>query len=257
LFSDKSWLNGCFIQFYDILVICYGSKFIIYQSSRYDKEQQYKVFSDMKKMQIDENQIITSCVIFPISGGTNYLDWTCIAIGLSTGNVQFYSENGSLLYEKELCNEQILSIKISAYEEMVAFYFQSCIIVYQMNHLVSLLKSLKEVINKAKNDKANLVCKDFMLSFKKWDYKRKDMLISDALMISQQKNCLFDHLLTESLEMGFTKKFRITPYRSFSLIATGSRPFLHFHSAREGFKQHGVLTDVAKAVVNKLTSHLP
>ncbi|KAG5670414.1 hypothetical protein PVAND_000681 [Polypedilum vanderplanki] len=254
--TDKSWLNGVFMSIHgDILCMAYASKLVIL-TSRFDKETQQKIFNNLRKIQLeDENQIITSCINFSINGGSNYVDWTCIAVGLNNGIVQFYSENGSLLYEKELNNEEVLNIRIIG-DELTIFY-KSCIIVYQMSHLVPLLKTLKEMFNKAKTTKVDLMDKDYMLMYKKWDYKGKDLLVSDALMVAQQKNCLFDHLLSESLELGFTKKYKNTPSQSATVISTGSKPYINFQSAREGLKQQGVLTDVAKAVVNKITSKLP
>lgn len=239
----------------DILCMAYSSKFVIL-SSRFDKELQQKIFTVSKKSHIEnENQIITSCINFPIAGGENYVDWTCIALGLSTGSIQFYSENGSLLYEKDLNNESVLNIRLIADE--ITIFFPTNIVVYQLSHLIPLLKSLKEMFNKAKTTKIDLMDKDYMLMYKKWDYKGRDLLISDAVMVQQQKTCLFDHLLSESLELGFTKKYRNTPTQCASVISTGSKPYINFHSAREGFKQQGVLTDVAKAVVSKITSRLP
>lgn len=239
----------------DVLCLCYGSKFVIL-TSKYDKEIQQKIFSILKKIHLeDENQIISSCLSFQIAGGSNYVDWTCIALGLSTGHIKFYTENGSLIYDKELQNESVLNMRLIGEELMV--FFPSCIIVYHTAHLISLLKSLKEMFNKAKTTKIDLMDKDYMLTYKKWDYKSKDALVSDALMVPQHKTNLFDHLVAESLELGFTKKYRLTPFQSSHVISCGSNPFLNFHAAREGFKQQGVLTDVAKAVVNKITSKLP
>lgn len=168
--------------------------------------------------------------------------------------MQFYSENGSLLYEKQLHTESIINIRYVA-DEITVFY-PSCIIVLQTLHLIPLLKSLREMYSKAKTTKIDLMDKDYILAYKRWDYKSNDILISDALMIPQQKTCLFDHLLNESLELGFTNKYRIVPSQNASVVAIGTQPFVSFHSAREGFKQN-VFTDVAKAVVNKITSRLP
>jgi Rab3 GTPase-activating protein non-catalytic subunit len=233
----------------------------VIQSSKYEKyskESQQKIFGrdgNSKNIQLrDENQIITAILNFSVSGGTNYVDWTCTVIGLSSGAVQFYnSENGSLLYEKQFHNESVLNIRMVG-DDITVFY-PTCIAVMQTAHMVSMLKSLKEMFSKAKTAKVDLMDKDYMLSYKKWDYKN-EVLISDALMIPQQKTCLFDHLVTESLELGFTKKYRIIPSQSASIVAVGSKPFLGFHLAREGFRQN-VFTDVAKAVVNKITSRLP
>lgn len=240
----------------DTLCFGYGPKLVI-QSSKYDKEGQQKVFGRItRNVQLkDENQIITSILNFPVNGGTNYVDWTCTMIGLSSGAVEFYnSENGSVLYDKQFHNESVLNIRMVG-DDITVFY-PTCIAVMQTSHLVPLLKSLKEMFSKTKTAKIDLMDKDYMLSYKKWDYKSNDVLISDALMIPQQKTCLFDHLVAESLELGFTKKYRINPSQNASIVAVGSKPFLGFHSAREGFRQN-VFTDVAKAVVNKITSRLP
>lgn len=191
------------------------------------------------------------------SGGTHYLDYSsnyAIVVGLSTGFLQFYSENGSILYERQFLTESVLNVRWIG-EEVTVFY-PSCIIVIQANSLIPLLKTLKDISTRAKTTKIDLLDKDYMLSFKKWDYKSSDILVSDALMIPQQKTCLFDHLLSESLELGFTKKYRILPAQHASVVTVGSKPYLSFHAAREGFRQN-VFTDVAKAVVNKITSRLP
>jgi Rab3 GTPase-activating protein non-catalytic subunit len=240
----------------DILCMCYGSKFVILKS-HYDKENQQKCYATNRRVYLnDENLIVSSCISFQVSGGSNYVDWTCIAIGLSNGRINFYSENGILIYERDIHNESILNLRMIG-EEFLVFY-PSCIVVYQTAHLISLLKTLKEMLNKAKTTKIDLMDKDYMLVFKKWDYKgkEKELLISDALMVPQYKTSLFDHILAESLELGFTKKYRLTPYQSSNIISCGTNPFLNFHSAREGFKQQGVLQDVAKAMVSKITSWL-
>lgn len=231
--------------------------FKVILSSKYDKDQQQKIYGGgaLKTVQLsDENQIISSILNVAITGGANYVDWTCIILGLSTGGIQFYSDNGTILYEKQLHNESILNIRIIG-EEITIFY-PSCIVVLQTTHLIPLLKSLREMYSRAKTTKIDLMDKDYMLAFKKWEYKMCDIMISDALMIPQQKTSLFDHLLSESLELGFTKKYRISPSQTASVVSTGSKPFMSFHSAREGFRQN-VFTDVAKAVVNKITSRLP
>lgn len=239
----------------ETLCMGYGSKLVIL-SSYYDKDQQQKIFTNLKKISLaNENDIISSSLNFQIIGGANYVDWTCIVMGLSTGTLQFYADNGSLLYEKNLNNEAVLNIRLI--NDELTIYYQTCVIVYQVSHLIPLLKSLKEMYNKAKTTKIDLMDKDYMVIHKKWDFKSKDALLSDALMVPQQKTCLFNHLLSESLELGFTKKYRNTPTQCASVLSTGSKPFTNFHLAREGFKQQGVLQDVAKALANKITSKLP
>lgn len=263
-FLDRSWLNGVFISsdiggtvsHSDTLCFGYGSKLVIV-NSKYAKDQQQKVFgSSTKKIQLpDENDIISSILNIAVTGGSNYVDWTCVIVGLSSGKVKFYSENGSNLYEKHLHNESILNIRLVG--EEISIFYPSCLMVLQTSQLIPLLKSLREMYSRANTAKIDLMDKDFMLSYKKWDYKNNEVdNISDALLIPQQKTCLFDHLMSESLELGFTKKYRLIPSQNASVVSVGSKPFITFHSAREGFKQY-VFTDMAKAVVNKITSKLP
>lgn len=248
---DKSWLNGVFIAVSNgTLCFAYGSKLVILDS-RFDKDQQQNVFGNLKTLQIeDENQIITSVFNLAITGGTNYVDWTCVMVALSSGAVHFYSDSGSNLYEIQLHNESILNIRMVG-EEVTVFY-PSCIAVLQTSYLIPLLKSMKEMHSKAKTAKIDLLNKDYMLSYKKWDYKSNEILVSDALMVPQQKISFFDHLLSESLELGFTKKYRMTPSQFGNVVACGAKPFISFHSAREGFRD-----GIYKAVVKKLTSKLP
>lgn len=189
----------------------------------------------------------------PITGGSNYVDWTCVALGLDNGCVYFYSDNGNLVYEKHFHTESVLNIRMIG--DDFTIYYPTCVAILQTNHLTQILKSFKEMYSRAKTTKIDLMDKDFILLYRKWEYKT-DIVISDAVMIHQQKICLFDHLVSESIEMGFNKKYRLAPSTALTLIATGSNPYLSFYLARDGFKQN-FYTDVAKAVVNKFTSKLP
>jgi hypothetical protein len=217
--------------------------------SKFDKEFQQKVFSIYTKFSLDENHLISSLLCYQISGGSNYIDWTCIFVGLDSGSVIFYTDQANLLYEQTFHMEPIYSIKSCNSEELYVSY-ASCIVVIQTLHLISLLKSLKDSRNRS-----TFLAEEPSLLFKKWEYKSRDLDIVDSTIAGQQKSCLFDHLLEESLE-GFDKKHRNMPNQNALVVTTGSRPYVSFHSAREGFKNN-MFTDVAKAVTNKLMSKLP
>lgn len=66
----------------------------------------------------------------------------------------------------------------------------------------------------------------------------------------------FDHLLTASICGGFDAKYRAVAPSNTQVIGVGVRPYIAFHYAIEGVAQP-VLSDVAKAVANKLKSALP
>lgn len=58
------------------------------------------------------------------------------------------------------------------------------------------------------------------------------------------------------MEGGFYAKYKSAPPQNSLIVAVGSKPFVGFHWAKEGFVQP-VLADVARAVASKLKSALP
>ncbi|CAO1412358.1 unnamed protein product [Diamesa serratosioi] len=250
-------MQGCFIStYYDTLCFAYSNKLCIL-NCRYDKNHPNgKVFTVTKKVELNANEMISGLLTFPIS---DTIDWVCIVIGLETGMIQFFnSETALKLYEKRLDTDRIVNIK-SFMNEDICVYYLSGIIVIPMFHVVALLKSLRELFIKAKTTQVDLLDKDFILVYKKWEYKNRTHGVNDAVMMSQNKTCLFDHLLSESTNGAFLR-YRHTATQSVSVISTGKNPFINFHSAREGYK-HTAFSDVAnqmaKAVVKNFKNRLP
>lgn len=66
----------------------------------------------------------------------------------------------------------------------------------------------------------------------------------------------FDHLLTASMCGGFDARYRAVAPSNTLIVGAGVRPYIGFHYGIEGVAQP-VLSDVAKAVANKLKSSLP
>lgn len=94
------------------------------------------------------------------------------------------------------------------------------------------------------------------LMCRKWSYGGKNNAITDTVVAGAQMTSGFDHLLTASLEGGFYAKYRSAPPQNSLVIAVGSKPYVGFHYAKEGFVQP-VLADVARAVASKIKSALP
>lgn len=166
---------------------------------RWQKEEQQNVFSiDWRGELDDQNHLITSILAYPINGGSNYLDWTCILIGLSSGSILFYSDTGSQLHQQSLHTQPVYSIK-ACYNEEIYVSFNDCVITVPTLYLVPILKNLKESINKPK-----LNIEEYLLNFKKWEFKNKDLLLNDSVLNTQQSICAFDHLLGERFDLYFT-----------------------------------------------------
>lgn len=90
---------------------------------------------------------------------------------------------------------------------------------------------------------------------RKWGFQEQSV-INDAVVVGMDLTNTFDHLLTASTMSGFDAKYRAMPPHNTLVLAAGSKPYLGFHYALEGGAQP-VLSDVAKAVANKLKSALP
>lgn len=90
------------------------------------------------------------------------------------------------------------------------------------------------------------------LSSKKWGFSDQ-AIVNDSAIIGLDLGNTFNHLLTASTCGGFDTKYRtIAPHNNL-VFGVGSKPFIGFHYATEGVAQP-VLSDVAKAVTNKLKS---
>lgn len=87
---------------------------------------------------------------------------------------------------------------------------------------------------------------------KKWGFSDQSV-INDAAVIGLDLTNTFNHLLTASTCGGFDTKYRtIAPHNNL-VVGVGTKPYVGFHYAIEGVVQP-VLSDVAKAVTNKLKS---
>lgn len=81
-------------------------------------------------------------------------------------------------------------------------------------------------------------------------------VVNDSVVVGLDLANAFNHLLTASVCGGFDTKYRAMPPHNNLILGAGSKPYVGFHYALEGASQP-VLSDVAKAVANKLKSALP
>lgn len=96
---------------------------------------------------------------------------------------------------------------------------------------------------------------EISVNAKKWGYQDQNV-VNDSAVVGLDLTNTFDHLLRASTFTGFDARYRAMPPHNTLVMAAGAKPFLGFHYALEGGAQP-VLSDVAKAVANKLKSALP
>lgn len=80
-------------------------------------------------------------------------EWTCIVIGLSSGNVQFYCDSGFELYSQQWHNEAVQSIKAQSgkkINEELHIAYGTCVCIVQGQHLFQILRMVKYQMQKGK-----------------------------------------------------------------------------------------------------------
>lgn len=265
LSSEENWLNAVSYSLSpagDILAFGHGSILIIL-TSKWDRQRQLSVFRIAWKGAIDDpNCLITSVLCTPIVGqgnsSTSVVDFSFIVVGLDSGQVLFYGENGTLIHAQLFHQEPVQAIKAQSgkhiNEELYVFH-PSCVVIVQGAQLFPLLRSLKQQIGRYGLGSSRVNEAQEVIACRKWNYG-KNITVQDGVVVGLQKTCTFDHLLTASLEGGFFAKYRHAPPQNSLIVAAGMKPYLGFHYAKEGFTQP-VLADVARAVASKIKSALP
>uniref|UniRef100_A0A1B0EVF1 Putative rab3 gtpase-activating protein non-catalytic subunit n=1 Tax=Lutzomyia longipalpis TaxID=7200 RepID=A0A1B0EVF1_LUTLO len=262
--EEESWLNAVHFSFSptgEMLVFGHGAK-LIFLTSRWDNDLGQNCFSICWTGDLDNpNDIITSVLCLPVmalsTSSQSSADWTLICVGLSTGFVQFYLDFGVVLYSQQFHTDPVLSIKAQSgrrsNEELHIFY-TSCVCIIQGGHLFQILRTLRQHHFKNHTNSTDQLLET--IPYRKWSYGGKPQVIADSVVVGSQMTCAFDHLLNTSLESGFHAKYRSTPAQNSLVLATGTKPYVGFHYAKEGFVQP-VLADVARAVASKIKSALP
>uniref|UniRef100_A0A1L8DVY2 Putative rab3 gtpase-activating protein non-catalytic subunit n=1 Tax=Nyssomyia neivai TaxID=330878 RepID=A0A1L8DVY2_9DIPT len=263
--EEDSWLNAVHFSFSptgEMLVFGHGAK-LIFLTSKWDSDLGQNSYSicwtgDLEK---NPNDIITSVLCLPVmalsTSSQNSADWTLICVGLSTGFVQFYLDFGAVLYSQQFHTDPILSIKAQSgkrFNEEIHIFYTSCVCVIQGGHMFQILRTLRQHHFKNHINSTEQLLET--IPYRKWSYGGKPQAIGDSVVVGSQMTCAFDHLLTTSLESGFYAKYRSTPAQNSLVLAAGTKPYIGFHYAKEGFVQP-VLADVARAVASKIKSALP
>ncbi|XP_055540151.1 rab3 GTPase-activating protein non-catalytic subunit isoform X2 [Wyeomyia smithii] len=262
--SEENWLNAVCYSLSpagDILAFGHGSILIIL-SSKWDRQRQLNAYKIAWKGAIDDpNCLITGVLCAPLLGqGSTQtsVDFSFIIVGLDSGQVLFYGENGTLVHSQLFHPEPVQAIKAQSgkhVNEEVYVFHPSCVIIFQGSQLFPLLRSLKQQISRYGVGSARVNEAQESIACRKWNYG-KGINVQDAVVVGPQKTCTFDHLLTASVEGGFFAKYRHAPPQNSLIVAAGTKPYVGFHYAKEGFTQP-VLADVARAVASKIKSALP
>lgn len=255
----------------DILAIAWNRNMLIL-SSRWDSQEPGDVKTKFHmiwsgEISDEENEQITSLACLPLislgkSSAGSGPDWTCMAVGFSTGFIRFYTETGALLVDEQLHNEPVLGIKCQSHSpprhigdsevaEEIHVLYNTTVCIMQGFPLFSTLRACRNHLARvqancnAKSPAANL-------SYKKWGFKNQG-IANDCEIIGTTSVDTFDHLMSASICGGYNAAYRSSAPQHSLVMATGKRPFIGFHYALEGGAAP-VLSDVAIAMASKLAS---
>lgn len=104
--SDDNWLNGINFSISptgELIAMALGEKLALMSSSSWDTKSQISSYTLSWCGELeDPNQIVTSVLCLPMFGRSvsSGADWTCVALGLSSGMVVFYTDSGIKLYSQ-------------------------------------------------------------------------------------------------------------------------------------------------------------
>lgn len=104
-FSDENWLNAVNFSISptgELIALGQGEKLALL-SSQWDNKSQISTYVLSWCGELDDpNQIITSLLCLPIygKGVSSGAEWTCIAIGLNSGMVLFYTDAGIKIFSQ-------------------------------------------------------------------------------------------------------------------------------------------------------------
>ncbi|XP_011310795.1 rab3 GTPase-activating protein non-catalytic subunit [Fopius arisanus] len=257
----------------DVLVLALHQHIVIL-TSKWDLQEPGDVKSKFSTtwsgcLTTDTSEYITSVLCLPlgllgkstIAGG---VDWTCIAVGFSTGFIRFYTDLGCLLLEEQLHPETLISLKCQSSpaghgdtspSEEIHVLYPSAICVLPGFPLFSTLRLRRNHLAQVQAnslEKPLEVSNGASLPLRKFGFKDQDV-INDCEFVGTTSVNTFDHLMTASVCGGFNASYRSSAPQHSLTIATGKRPYLGFHYALEGGAAP-VLSDMALAMASSLAS---
>ncbi|XP_039285376.1 rab3 GTPase-activating protein non-catalytic subunit [Nilaparvata lugens] len=275
---DIRWVNECHIALSptgEILVLAHKHSMVILVS-KWDSQGEGSIKTKYiinwnGRPKHDESEEITAVICLPLVSKSRVAahgchDWTCIAVGYSSGFVRFYTETGDLLFCEVLHKSAVTGLKCQSclpphlaagceQNEELHVLHKNVICCVRGFSLFTNLRERRNQLAFGKAQAHSLSDESVVtmpLSVRKLVLPEQGA-VNDACVAPVQCPCSFTHLATASVCGGFTAGYRPMPPKSSLVLAAGASPFVGFHSALEGSSAPDI-ADVAKAVATKLKS---
>ncbi|KAH8298206.1 hypothetical protein KR018_011009 [Drosophila ironensis] len=212
----------------------------------------------------DHNQIVTSLTCLPIAqskSSDGAIDWTCVAVGLCSGMVLFYTETGVKLFSQCCQEDPVIAVKLqspprhSEVDALLYIVYPRCMCFIQGQDILPILINCRHNAQRSALERGSFPTAD-VVAFQKYKFKQeKEAVINDAAVSSTQRPPTYDYIVQQSIGLGYYAKVNATPPRSSQVLAVGAEPYMGFFQAEEGYKTMS-LGEVAKDVIGTAYKNL-
>ncbi|XP_020714261.1 rab3 GTPase-activating protein regulatory subunit [Ceratitis capitata] len=262
---DENWLkavNYAISPTGELIAFGQGEKLALL-SSQWDNKSQVSTYVLSWCGELDDpNQIITALLCLPIygKGVSAGAEWTCIAIGLNSGMVLFYTDAGIKIFSQCYHEDPVLYIKAyspprhSEADSFMYITYDECMCIIKGAELFPLLINSRINFNRtfgrnAASDTAGLPAAD-LLKYQKFMFSGKNGgIINDAALTGPRSITAYDHIIEQATGIGYYAKVNTTPRQHSMVVGVGAEPYIGFYYAEEGYRTTS-LGEVAKGVID-------
>ncbi|XP_017152440.1 rab3 GTPase-activating protein regulatory subunit [Drosophila miranda] len=212
----------------------------------------------------DPNQIVTSLTCLPMTQSRNTdgaIEWTCVAVGLVSGLVVFYTDVGQKLFSQCCQEDPVIGVKLqspprhSDGDALLYIVYSRCLCFIKGQDILPTLTNCRHNVQRGALDRGSYPIAD-VVPFQKFKFKQeREGIINDAAISSTQRPPTYDYIVQQSIGHGYYAKVHATPPRSSQVLAAGAEPYLGFFHAEEGYKTVS-LGEVAKGVIGLAYNNL-
>ncbi|XP_052851167.1 rab3 GTPase-activating protein non-catalytic subunit [Drosophila gunungcola] len=205
----------------------------------------------------DRNQIVTSITCLPMTHSRSTdgaIEWTCVAVGLVSGMVIFYTDSGLKLFSQCCQEDPVIGVKLesaprhSEADSLLYIVYPRCLCFIKGQDILPTLTNCRHNVQRSALERSSYPTAD-VVPFQKYKFKHeREGVINDAAISSSQRPPTYDYIVQQSIGMGYFAKVHATPPRSAQVLTAGAEPYLGFFQAEEGYKTMS-LGEVAKDVI--------
>ncbi|XP_034098251.1 rab3 GTPase-activating protein regulatory subunit [Drosophila albomicans] len=263
---DDNWLNAVNYAMSptgETIALAQGEK-LAFLSTYWDSNAQENTYALTWCGELENtNQIVTSLLCLPMTHlvRSTDVDWTCVAVGLTSGMVLFYTDTGVKLFSQCCQEDAVLGIKLlspprhSEADALLYFIYSSCMCFINGQDILPILANCRHNMQRGALERSGVQIAD-VVAFHKYKFKRqRESIINDAAIVTNQRMPSYDFIVQQSISHGYFAKVQSIPVRSSQVLAAGAEPYLGFFEAEEGYKTVSI-GEVAKDVIGMAYKNL-